>query len=68
MMLRKTIQKLEGKRLRLQSLSAYSRENTIGRDATNEFLNEAVSTQRLPVKAHFNVLICIKQSEQIKRI
>jgi len=49
----KTIQKLEGKRLRLQSLSAYSRENTIGRDATNEFLNEAVSAQRLPVKAHF---------------
>ncbi|MBS1577791.1 MAG: TraG family conjugative transposon ATPase, partial [Bacteroidetes bacterium] len=52
----KTLQKLESKRLRLQSLSAYSRENAISRDATNDFLNEAISQQRLPVKAHFNVL------------
>lgn len=52
----KTIQQLETKRLRLQSLSAYSRENTLARDATNDFLNEAISQQRLPVKAHFNVL------------
>src|SRR6185295_18249714 len=42
----KTIQKLESKRLRLHSLSAYSRENTISRDATNEFLNEAIGQQR----------------------
>lgn len=53
----KTLQKLESKRLRLQSLSAYSRENAISRDATNDFLNEAISQQRLPVKAHFNVLV-----------
>ena len=52
----KTINKLESKKLRLQSLSAYSRENSIARDATNEFLNEAIANQRLPVKAHFNVL------------
>ncbi|WP_316818419.1 TraG family conjugative transposon ATPase [Pedobacter nyackensis] len=51
-----TVKKLEAKKLRLQSLSAYSRENAIARDATNDFLNEAVSTQKLPVKAHFNVL------------
>ena len=51
-----TIKKLESKRLRLQSLSAYSRENLIARDAVNDFLNEAISAQRLPVKAHFNVL------------
>ncbi|MEO6868007.1 MAG: TraG family conjugative transposon ATPase, partial [Ginsengibacter sp.] len=51
----KMLQKLESKRLRLQSLSAYSRENTLARDATNDFLNEAISQQRLPVKAHFNV-------------
>ncbi len=37
----KTIRQLESKRLRLQSLSAYSRENSIARDATNDFLNEA---------------------------
>ncbi len=52
----KTIKQLEAKKLRLQSLSAYSRENGIARDATNDFLNEAISQQRLPVKAHFNVL------------
>jgi conjugation system TraG family ATPase len=53
----KTIQKLEAKRLRLQSLSAYSRENAIARDSVSEFLNEAISEGRLPIKAHFNVLV-----------
>ncbi|MBW1655989.1 TraG family conjugative transposon ATPase [Flavobacterium quisquiliarum] len=64
----KTIQKLESKRLRLQSLSAYSRENLIARDATNDFLNEAVSQQRLPVKAHFNVLAWSTDKEELKEI
>ncbi|KFF03695.1 TraG family conjugative transposon ATPase [Flavobacterium hydatis] len=64
----KTIQKLESKRLRLQSLSAYSRENMIARDATNDFLNEAVSQQRLPVKAHFNVLAWSTDKEDLKEI
>ncbi|RWU08134.1 TraG family conjugative transposon ATPase [Pedobacter chitinilyticus] len=62
----KTIQKLESKRLRLQSLSAYSRENLIARDATNDFLNEAISQQRLPVKAHFNVLVWSDSREELK--
>ncbi|MDX9880554.1 MAG: TraG family conjugative transposon ATPase [Prolixibacteraceae bacterium] len=62
----KTIQKLESKRLRLQSLSAYSRENMIARDATNDFLNEAISRQRLPVKAHFNVLVWTDQKDELK--
>ncbi len=62
----KTIQKLESKRLRLQSLSAYSRENMIARDATNDFLNEAISQQRLPVKAHFNVLVWTDNKEKLK--
>ncbi len=52
----KTLKRLESKRLRLQSLSAYSRENAVGRDATQDFLNEAVSQQRLPVKSHLNLL------------
>lgn len=52
----KTMKQLEAKRLRLQSLSAYSRENAISRDATQDFLNEAISQQRLSVKAHFNIL------------
>lgn len=52
----KTIKRLEAKKLRLQSLSGYSRENAVSRDAVNDFLNEAIGEQRLPVKAHFNVL------------
>lgn len=62
----KTLQKLESKRLRLQSLSAYSRENTIARDATNDFLNEAISQQRLPVKAHFNIQVWTDKKEELK--
>jgi conjugation system TraG family ATPase len=64
----KTIQKLESKRLRLQSLSAYSRENTIARDATNDFLNEAISQQRLPVKAHFNLLVWTDNREELRDV
>ncbi|WP_409415805.1 TraG family conjugative transposon ATPase [Flavobacterium sp. PS2] len=62
----KTLRKLESKRLRLQSLSAYSRENLIARDATNDFLNEAIGQQRLPVKAHFNVLLWTDNKEELK--
>ncbi|MFV8324938.1 TraG family conjugative transposon ATPase [Flavobacterium sp. ZS1P14] len=62
----KMLQKLESKRLRLQSLSAYSRENSIARDATNDFLNEAIGQQRLPVKAHFNVLVWSADQEELK--
>lgn len=62
----KTLQKLESKRLRLQSLAAYSRENTIARDATNDFLNEAISQQRFPVKAHFNILAWTDEPEELK--
>jgi len=53
---RETIKKMEAKRLRLQSLSAYSRENNISKEAANSFLNEAIALQRTPVKAHFNLL------------
>ena len=62
----RTIKRLETKKLRLQSLSAYSRENGIGRDACNEFLNEAMGQQRLPVKAHFNVLAWSNNEDKIK--
>jgi conjugation system TraG family ATPase len=62
----KALQKLESKRLRLQSLSAYSRENMIARDATNEFLNEAIKHQRLPVKAHFNLLVWTEHPAELK--
>jgi conjugation system TraG family ATPase len=64
----KTIKQLESKRLRLQSLSAYSRENAISRDATNDFLNETIGSQRLPVKAHFNVLAWSDDKKELKDI
>ena len=64
----KTIQKLESRRLRLQSLSAYSRENAISRDATNDFLNEAISQQRLPIKSHFNILVWTEDKDKLKEI
>ncbi|MFX1707240.1 TraG family conjugative transposon ATPase [Chitinophaga sp. CC14] len=62
----KTIQKLETKRLRLQSLSAYSRENLISRDSTNDFLNEAISEGRLPVRAHFNIMVWTSNKDELK--
>lgn len=65
---RATIKKLETKKLRLQSLSAYSRENAIARDAVNDFLNETISLQRLPVKAHFNVLVWTEDKDELKDI
>ena len=64
----KTIRKMESKRLRLQSLSAYSRENAIAKDAVNEFLNEAVSDGRIPVRAHFNVLVWTDSETELKDI
>lgn len=64
----KTIQQMESKRLRLQSLAAYSRENLIARDATNDFLNEAISQQRLPVKAHFNILAWADDQTGLKEL
>ena len=64
----KTIKNLESKRLRLQSLSAYSRENAIRRDATNDFLNEAIGSQRQPVKAHFNVMLWTDNRSELKEL
>lgn len=64
----KTIKQLESKRLRLQSLSTYSRENAISRDATNDFLNEAISSQRLPVKAHFNIMLWTDNRQELKEL
>jgi conjugation system TraG family ATPase len=53
---RNTLRQLEAKKLKLQSLANYSRENTISRDAVNDYLNEAISEQRTAVNAHFNIL------------
>jgi len=63
-----TLKQMEKKRLRLQSLSAYSRENAISLAATNEFLNEAIGQQRLPVKAHFNIMIWSDDALEFKEM
>ncbi|SDH53251.1 TraG family conjugative transposon ATPase [Mucilaginibacter gossypii] len=64
----KTIKRLEAKKLRLQSLSGYSRENAISRDAVNDFLNEAIAEQRLPIKAHFNVLAWSNDMAKVREL
>jgi len=63
-----TVKKLESKRLRLQSLANYSRENAVSRDATNAMLNEAATLQRTFIKAHFNVLVWTDRPEELKEI
>lgn len=60
---RKKLKELESKRLRLESLSNYSRENAISRDATAEFLNEAIAMGRRVVKAHFNIMAWTDKSD-----
>ena len=64
----KTLHTLERKRLRLQSLAAYSRENSISLEATNAFLNEAIAEHRLPVKAHFNILTWTDNKEKLQEL
>jgi conjugation system TraG family ATPase len=64
----RTMKLLEAKKRRLQSLSAYSRENAMARDATNDFLNEAIGQGRLPVKAHFNVFAWTDRQEGLQDI
>ncbi|MBY0482312.1 MAG: TraG family conjugative transposon ATPase, partial [Chitinophagaceae bacterium] len=63
-----TLKKMESKKLRLQSLSAYSRANAMAKNATEEFLNEAVGYGRLPVKAHFNILAWTDNKEGLREI
>jgi len=63
-----TLKRLEAKKLRLQSLSGYSRENAISRDAVNDFLNEAIASGRLPVKSHFNVLCWSGDAGELREV
>lgn len=64
----KTLKEMEAKRRRLQSLSTYSRENLISRDATAEFLNEAISQARTPIRAHFNLMCWTDKEDDLKEI
>lgn len=63
-----TIRQLESRKLRMQSLSAYSRENAIARDALNDFLNDATAGHQMPVKTHFNILAWTEDHAGIKEL
>ncbi|HEY4334496.1 MAG TPA: TraG family conjugative transposon ATPase, partial [Puia sp.] len=63
-----TLQKMGARRRRLQSLSAHGRENAVARDAIDQFLQEAAAHQRLPVKAHFNVLAWTHDPNEAKAL
>lgn len=59
---------LEGRKKRLHSLSAYSRDNAFARDSVEEYLNELVAGQQTPVRAHFNVLAWTNDREQAQAL
>lgn len=63
-----TAKKLETRRLRLQSMAKYSRENRVGEEALNGFLNEMVGQQRVACRAHFNVLAWTDKPGELKEI
>ena len=62
------IKELEKKKLRLRSLSAYSRDNAVAHDATDGFLREAVSEQRQCVRAHFHVLAWTDEPSKVQGV
>ena len=62
------VKRLESKRLRLQSLSKYSRENLLAHQAVNAFLNEAISKQLRPVRFCANVMVWSDQPGQLQEI
>jgi len=63
-----TLKRLEARRLRLQSLSKLSRENTVSMEATGAFLDEAVSQQRAAVKLHINLMAWTDDASEMKEI
>jgi conjugation system TraG family ATPase len=62
----KRLPELETQRRRLKSLSGQSRENAVSSEVIGQFLQEAASGQRQPVKAHYNVLIWSKNQEELQ--
>ncbi len=59
---------LEARKLRLQSLSLYARENGFARDSIQEFLSVAVEGHHSIVRAHFHLLAWTDQKEQVAMI
>ncbi|HEV9036267.1 MAG TPA: TraG family conjugative transposon ATPase [Puia sp.] len=63
-----TMKRLESRRLQLQSLSRYSRENLLARDAVNVFLTEAITQGYRPVRFCANVMAWTEEPGQLAEI
>lgn len=59
---------LESRALRMQGLSAYSRENLHSGQAIQEYLNESIREGSRPVRAHFNVVAWSEDPEETKAV
>lgn len=64
----KTMKTLEKKRDNMNSLSLYSRPNEINKQFYDLYLNEAVSEQKLSVRAHANVLLWSEHESEGKEL
>lgn len=52
----------------LHSLSLYSRQNQINQEFTAQYLNEAISLQRLSVRVHCNILAWTNSPEELDKL
>jgi conjugation system TraG family ATPase len=64
----KTLASMETRRRRLKSLAGQSRENAVASETIGQFLDEAAVGQRLPVKAHFNVMAWEENPDKVPEL
>lgn len=64
----KTLKTLEKKRDNMNSLSLYSRPNAVNKEFYDRYLNEAVSDQKLSVRAHANVLVWSERESEVREL
>ena len=62
------LKRLESKRLRLQSLAKYSRENMLAHEAVNAFLNEAIGKELRPVRFGAFVMAWTDQAGELQEV
>lgn len=62
------MKRMENKKRRLQSLAGYARENAYSLAAVELFLNEAVTNEYQPAKAHFNILAWTNDVTEIQTV
>ncbi|TPG60938.1 TraG family conjugative transposon ATPase [Hymenobacter nivis] len=65
---KKAIKKFEKKRDNMNSLSGTSRENAINKEFYDRYLNEAISDEKLIVRAHANVLAWTENPHEEKAL